>query len=286
MVCKKELYLKDRVLCFENPAIIMGIVNCTPDSFYNQKLNPVDLAKKQIDEGADLLDLGAESTRPGSEYVSEEEELNRLMPVIKEIRKNSNIPVSIDTRKTNVMKAMYEEGADILNDVSALEDSDIDGKNPLAEFAAETKIPVILMHKRGVPSTMQKNTSYDDVVSEVSAYLSERVLYAKKFGIEDNKIWLDPGIGFAKDLEENKKLIASPYKLCGGKYPVLMALSRKICIGQMTGKSVEERESGTLAADLLSVLKGASMLRVHDVASCRDTMSVLKSFIESSLIEF
>ncbi|MDO4506920.1 MAG: dihydropteroate synthase [Spirochaetales bacterium] len=270
----KELILRDRTVTTENPAFVMAIVNATPDSFYSESRGNLDRALKMIDEGADLLDIGGESTRPGSAYVDEEEELSRVVPLVREIRKHSSIPISIDTRKKSVMEAAFDAGADILNDVSAMEDDEA-----MADFCARAGIPVILMHKRGIPGNMQSNTEYGNVFDEVSSYLDARADYAISRGIKKDKIIVDPGVGFGKDLGGNVQLIKNCGKLCGGKYPVLMALSRKTCIGQMTGREVDERLYGTLAADLISVLNGAFMVRVHDCAPCVDTFAVLKSLL-------
>ena len=172
------------------------------------------------------------------------------------------------------MEAAFDAGADILNDVSAMEDDDF-----MANFCADSRIPVILMHKRGIPGNMQGNTEYGNVFEEVSSYLESRAEYAISKGILKEKIIVDPGVGFGKDLDGNVQLIKNCGKLCGGKYPVLMALSRKTCIGQMTGRDVDERLYGTLAADIISVLNGAFMVRVHDCAPCVDTFAVLKSLL-------
>ncbi|WP_027727907.1 dihydropteroate synthase [Treponema sp. C6A8] len=267
-----ELNLATKKITTDLPAFVMGIVNATPDSFFSGSRGGIERALQLIEEGADLLDLGAESTRPGSEYVSEEEEIRRLIPLIKEIRKNSDIPLSIDTRKAAVFKAAVEAGADILNDISALEDAP-----ELADFCAKKGLPVILMHKRGNPGTMQKNTAYTDCFSEVNDYLIERAAFAEKSGIAAEKIILDPGIGFGKNTRDNFQLIRRCGELAGGKYNVLMALSRKTCIGEATGRAVEDRLYGTLAADLVAVQKGAFMVRVHDVKETVDTLKVLKA---------
>ncbi|MBR0495120.1 MAG: dihydropteroate synthase [Treponema sp.] len=269
----KTLNLKNRAVSTKLPAFVMGIVNATPDSFFDKSRGGVEDALRLIDEGADLLDIGGESTRPGSEYVSAEEEIRRVIPVIEGVRKVSDIPISVDTRKFEVMKAAFEAGADILNDISALED-DV----RLAPFCAEVKIPVILMHKRGNPSTMQKNTVYENVFDEVNEYLKDRVDFALNAGIEAAKIWLDPGIGFGKNVNDNFELMRRCGEFLGGKYPVLMALSRKTCIGEVTGRDVQGRLSGTLTADILSVLRGASMIRVHDVKEAVDSLKILKEF--------
>ena len=265
-----ELHLAKRNISTQRPAFVMGIVNCTPDSFFSGSRGGADNALRMVQEGADIIDIGGESTRPGAAYVQEDEEIRRIIPVIEEIRKKSDIPISVDTRKSAVMKAAFEAGADILNDVSALEDD-----SNMAALVAKLGIPVMLMHRRGNPDVMQNNTAYEDIFSEVNEYLLERAAFAEKMGIASDKIILDPGIGFGKDLSGNAELISRCGELGGGKYPVLMALSRKTCIGEMTGKDADGRLYGTLAADLLSVLCGASILRVHDVAPCVDTLNVL-----------
>lgn len=265
-----ELELRDRKISTELPAFVMGIVNANNDSFWEKSRGSADKAFGLIKEGADIIDVGGESTRPGSEYVPEDEEIRRVVPVIQAIRKESDIPISVDTRKKNVMKAAFEAGADILNDISALEDD-----SEMAEFCASVKIPVILMHKRGIPSEMQKNTDYSNVFEEVNSYLVERAAFAESMGISPEKIIVDPGVGFGKDLNGNVSLIKNIGRLCGGKYKILMALSRKTCIGQMTGRDVQERLAGTLAADLISVMKGAEFVRVHDVKETVDTLKVL-----------
>lgn len=268
----KLLELADRTITTELPAFTMGILNVTPDSFYEKSRGGIEHAKKLIEEGADILDIGAESTRPGSEYIPPEEEIRRLIPVINEIRSFSDIPISVDTRKFSVMKECFNAGADILNDISALEDSP-----ELAEFCAETKIPVILMHKRGNPEIMQNNTKYSNCFDEVNSYLLERASFAESKGIKSEKIILDPGIGFGKDVSGNFELIKNCGRLGNGKYNVLMALSRKSCIGAVTGREVNDRLSGTLTADLISVINGAFMIRVHDVKEAVDSLKVLKA---------
>ncbi|WP_147612388.1 dihydropteroate synthase [Treponema pectinovorum] len=266
-----ELKLADRNIKTENRAFVMGIINTTEDSFWEKSRGGVEQALRMIDEGTDILDFGAESTRPGSNYVSAEEECKRLLPVLKEVRKHSSIPISIDTRKYEVMKACYEEGADILNDISALEDD-----SRLAPFCAQKKLPVILMHKRATPDVMQNDTHYDDIFLEVDSYLKKRVDYALNQGITSDKIILDPGIGFGKNAQDNCTLIKKCGLLCDSKYPVLMALSRKSVIGALTGRAVEQRLIGTVCADLISVLNGAFMIRVHDVKEAVDSLAVLK----------
>lgn len=257
---------------------IMGIVNVTPDSFWKGSRGlghqGAELALKLVEEGADILDLGAESSRPGSEYVGAEEEIRRLIPVIEEIRRYSSVPLSIDTRKKVVMEAAWQQGASIVNDISALEDDP-----ELGVFAAQKGLPVILMHKQGIPSTMQDNPLSDNALHQVNDYLQQRVQMALSLGIESDKIWLDPGIGFGKDFQANKILVTECGTLCGGKYPVVMGVSRKSFVAQVIGRNSapEDRLAGTLATNMMAVMAGASILRVHDVAATRDMLLVLEN---------
>ncbi len=280
------------------PALVMGIVNCTPDSFWEESRGSghqaAELALQLADEGADIIDVGAESTRPGSRYMEEDEEMRRLIPVVEEIRRYSSIPLSVDTRKKVVMEAAWQSGANILNDISALEDD-----MALGAFAAAQGIPVVLMHKRGIPATMQGTTSYGDAFLEVDAYLRHRVAVALSLGMHSDRIWIDPGIGFGKDFEANRALVEQCGRLCGGRYPVVMGLSRKTLVAQMiacgrgtaktsgTGLSgsvpwvdlpaPHKRLAGTIAANMIAVSNGATVLRVHDVAATRDMLSVYGS---------
>ena len=266
----KTLSLAGRTVRTDRAAFVMGIVNATPDSFWEQSRGGLDAALRLIDEGADLLDIGGESTRPGSSYVDEAEEVRRVVPLVAAIRRHSDIPISVDTRKSAVMRAALDAGADILNDVSALEDD-----AALAPLCAERGIPVILMHKRGIPTTMQADARYADAFGEVDAYLTRRAAAAERAGIAPGSIIVDPGIGFGKDTAANVTLIRRAGELCGGRYPVLMALSRKTVIGELTGADVAGRLYGTLAADMIAVIGGASIIRVHDVKPAVDTMTVL-----------
>ncbi len=267
-----ELLLSNRIIKNELPALVMGIVNVNEDSFFAQSRGGAERAFQLEEEGADLLDLGAESTRPGSSYISEDEEIKRLVPVIEKIRRKSNIPICVDTRKFAVMKAAREAGADILNDISALEDDE-----RLAEYCANSGISVILMHKRGIPSTMQNNTTYHDIFSEVDEYLSRRADFALKSGIKG--VVVDAGIGFGKSVAGNLELVKKCGALCDGRFPVLMALSRKSFIGAITShKNPEELLSGTLAANLVAIQSGASIVRVHDVLQTVDSIKILDAF--------
>lgn len=259
----------------ERPAFVMGIVNVTPDSFYAESRGGIERALQLIKEGADILDIGGESTRPGYTPVSAEEEIGRIVPVIQAVRRESGIPISVDTTKLEVFKAAFAAGANVWNDVTALSGTQLTGTDGTAAaggepskesalFIAKTGASVILMHTG--PGS----------VSEVSDFLGQRVVFCLANGVASDKIIVDPGIGFGKSTEENLALIREPLALCGGRYPVLMALSRKRCIGDMTGRPAEERLAGTLAADMISVQNGARIIRVHDVSSAIDTLNVMK----------
>lgn len=278
----KPIFLKDKIFSTENPAFVMGIVNANGDSFWEKSRGGARLAKRLVEQGADILDIGGESTRPGSEYIDAKEELRRVIPLVKKIRKFSNVPISIDTRKYDVMSAAFDAGADILNDVSALEDDP-----RLARFAAREKIPVILMHnamkknscKPGRNSAIMNECGEENIFSQVDEYLSQRAQFALQNGIAAEKIIVDPGIGFGKDTAQNAALIANAGKLCGGKYSVLMALSRKSFFEKVCGRKVAGRLWGTIAANAYSILNGVSIVRVHDVDAAVDTVKVLKEIL-------
>ena len=266
-----------RVLDFSGPALIMAIVNCNDDSFYTRSRalqeKAVEKALLAEQEGASIVDFGAESTRPGSSYIAAEEELRRVIPVIASFRKQSALPVSIDTRKAVVARAALDAGADIVNDVSALES---DGE--MALVCAEKKAAVVLMHKKGDPSIMQDDPRYEDVVGEVGNYLREASNRAISAGIEAAKIILDPGFGFAKNTAHNLELLRGLKRLaeiCGKDYPLLVGLSRKSFIGEVTGRGVNERLSASLAANGAAIMNGADIIRVHDVKEHRDLVKML-----------
>ncbi len=254
----------------DRSALVMGIVNCTPDSFYPESRMPdpetaAEAALRMIREGADLLDIGGESTRPGSDSVDPEEQLRRIVPVIRAIREASDIPVSVDTRSVRVAEAAFEAGADILNDVSALT-----GDPDMARFAAREGVPVVLMHMRGTPKTMQEAPFYEDVVPEIIEELSDFMDRAGRAGIGSDRIILDPGIGFGKRLEDNLAVLhdLSAFRALG--CPIMVGLSRKGFIGTVTGRPVGQRLAGTLAAEAWALYGGADILRVHDVGATVD----------------
>ena len=270
------LKLAERTIESQMPAVVMSIVNADNDSFFAKSRGGFFLAKRHIAQGADIIDIGGESTRPGSRYIDAKEEIRRVIPVIKKIRRYSDIPISVDTRKYDVMSAAFDAGADILNDVSAMEDDP-----RLIKFSAQQKIPVILMHKKGIPAIMQNETNYSDVFKEVSGYLEERAEIALQNGISSDKIIVDPGIGFGKNTEQNAVLIKKAGELCQRKYMVLMALSRKSFFGAVCGREVGDRLWGTIAADVYSILNGVSMVRVHDTAAAVDSVKVIKEILDA-----
>lgn len=266
----------------ERPAFVMGIVNATPDSFYAESRGGVERALQLIREGADILDIGGESTRPGYTPVSVEEEVSRIIPVIQAVRRESGIPISVDTTKLDVFKAAFAAGADIWNDVTALSgakknngEDEKSSDGTAASFGEPSRESALFIAKTGV-SVILMHTGQAEV-NEVSDFLGQRAVFCLANGVASDKIILDPGIGFGKTREQNLNLIKAPLSICAGRYPVLMALSRKRCIGDMTGRPAEERLAGTLAANMISVQNGAKIIRVHDVSSTIDTLNVMKN---------
>lgn len=248
---------------FSRRTYIMGILNVTPDSFsdggkYFTVDSAVAHAMKMIEEGADIIDVGGESTRPGSEPVPLEEELRRVIPVIKEIVKRTDVPVSIDTYKSEVARQALDNGAVIVNDISGLR---FDEK--MAEIIARYNASVVIMHIKGTPKTMQQNPHYDDVISEIYSYLSDGIAKAQSAGIE--QIIIDPGIGFGKRLNDNLEIIRRLREFKSLGYPILIGVSRKSFIGNVLNLPVEERVEGTAGAVAISVWNGANIVRVHDV---------------------
>ena len=266
----------------ERPAFVMGIVNATPDSFYAESRGGVERAFHLIREGADILDIGGESTRPGYTPVSVEEEVSRIIPVIQAVRRESSIPISVDTTKLEVFKEAFAAGADIWNDVTALSgakknngEDEKSSDGTAASFGEPSRESALFIAKSGV-SVILMHTGQAEV-NEVSDFLGQRAVFCLANGVASDKIILDPGIGFGKTREQNLNLIKAPLSICAGRYPVLMALSRKRCIGDMTGRPAEERLAGTLAANMISVQNGAKIIRVHDVSSTIDTLNVMKN---------
>ncbi len=262
--------------------LIMGILNVTPDSFsdggeYNSIDSAIKHAKNMVKDGSDIIDIGGESTRPGAKKISSEEELKRILPVVKKLSREIKIPISVDTYKSKVARECLNSGASMINDITALK-----GDNRLADVVKEYKVPICLMHMKGTPKNMQKNPTYSDVIKEIKDFLNKRSKYAIKKGISKNKIIIDPGLGFGKrtgnGIEDNCKILAniSEFKKLG--FPVLIGASRKTFIGNISGKNKlkpSERLQGSIASAIISAMNGANILRVHDVKETRLALDLL-----------
>ncbi len=273
--------IKERIDKNRGLPLIMGILNVTPDSFSDGgNYSDVDAALRQVElminEGADIIDIGGESTRPGALKVSEVEELDRVVPLISRIKKEFDTVVSVDTYKEKVARASVIEGkADIINDISALGFSE-----SMASTVAELNVPVILMHIKGTPETMQKNPSYDNVVEEICTWLKDRVKRAVEAGVSTDNIVIDPGIGFGKRLVDNIEIIKKLKDFTELGFPVLMGLSRKRFLGEITGETdASERDIETVAADLVSFMNGASIIRVHNVGAAVKSIKVFNALM-------
>ena len=260
---------------------VMGILNITPDSFYAGSRVPqmqavLERAGQMLADGAGILDVGGESTRPGSDSVSGEEERSRVVPVIAALRKEyPEAVISVDTYRASTAEAALDAGADIINDVTAME-ADAD----MAALVVRSKAPIILMHMRGTPKNMQQNCEYGDVVQEVATYLAERANILREQGVGADKIILDPGIGFAKNKEQNLLLMRDLTTLTSFGYPVLLAASRKTVVGQVLGGlPPEERLEGTIATSMQAVYAGAQMVRVHDVKEHARAIRMLEAIL-------
>jgi dihydropteroate synthase len=262
-----------RVLRLDRPRV-MGIVNVTPDSFsdggaHDSPEAAIAHALELVEEGADLLDIGGESTRPGADEVPIEEELRRVIPVVERLAKLTSVPVSIDTSKPEVMRAAVAAGAGMINDVYALR------REGALDAAASLGVPVVLMHMLGEPRSMQQAPDYDDVVGDVHRFLAERLFAAEMSGIAKKNLVIDPGFGFGKNTQHNLALLAQLERFAGLGVPVLAGLSRKRTIGDLTGRdSPAERVAGSLAAHLIAAQHGAMIVRVHDVAATVDALKV------------
>jgi len=277
------IYAGDKRIPLHAHVLLIGIVNVTPDSFSDggQYLDPevaVDHAQAMVDEGADIIDVGGESTRPGADLVDEEEEVRRLRPVLQMLSHRVSVPVSVDTRKAAVAKMAIDLGAVMINDVSALQCDPAMG-----QVVAEAKAGLVLMHMPGTPQTMQQNCSYQHVVQEVTEFLSQRVQKAQEFGITKEQIIVDPGIGFGKNVEQNLALLRGIYKLRSIGRPVLVGVSNKSFLGHIVDKQAGERVMGTAAAVAAVVLNGAHLVRVHDVGLMRDVVKTSQAIRGGSL---
>lgn len=270
-----QLECNGRILRLDRPQV-MGIVNATPDSFSDGGLHfdaaaAIAQGLKLAAEGADILDIGGESTRPGAQEVPLDEELRRVVPVIERLAKETSLPISIDTSKPEVMRAAVAAGAGMINDVHALR------REGALDAAAQLGVPVVLMHMQGEPGGMQAAPHYDDVVGEVKRFLADRVLCCQMAGIDKKRIVIDPGFGFGKSLEHNLALLAQLGQFASIEAPLLVGLSRKRLIGAITGREMDQRAAGSAAAALLAVERGACIVRVHDVAATRDALAMYEA---------
>ena len=260
----------------------MGVVNVTPDSFSDGGLfldarRAIAHGRALSAEGADILDIGGESTRPGAEVVAAEVEVERTAPVVAALAGGGDAgpAISIDTSKLEVARAALDAGAAIVNDVTALR-----AEPDLAGLCAERGCGLVLMHMRGSPRTMQRNPTYDDVVDDVRAFLAERIEAAMATGVAEERIWVDPGIGFGKTLEHNLELLRRLGELRELGRPILVGTSRKTFIGKITGREVGERIGGSIASNVLALRNGAEMLRVHDVREMREAALVAETILD------
>ncbi len=267
-----KLISKDKQLDLSQP-VVMGILNVTPDSFsdggkFNSLDNALEQAQKMVELGVGIIDIGGESTRPGAPEVALEEELERVIPVIKAIKQRFDIWVSIDTSKAEVMRQAVAAGADLINDVRALQEPGA------LEAAAEAGVPVCLMHMKGQPRTMQQNPQYDEVISEVAEFLEERVEACEAVGIERQQLILDPGFGFGKTLEHNYQLLANLEHYHQLGLPILAGMSRKSMIFKLLDKQPALCVAGSVACATIAAAKGAQIIRVHDIEETIDAMKV------------
>jgi dihydropteroate synthase len=299
-----RLRLGDLVLELSSKTHIMGVINITPDSFSDggrfnrggrfesrrgrfEEIKPfqpdyskaIEAALKMAEEGADIIDVGGESTRPGADAISHQEETARVLPVIEGIRKHSGIPVSIDTFKSRTALAALAAGASIINDISGLAfDPDMAGA------AVKTGAAIIIMHIKGTPADMQTGPRYADLVGEVKSYLASAINKAKAAGVPEDRILIDPGIGFGKTAEHNLELIARLKELAGLGCPVVLGVSRKAFIGRLTGGApASDRLEGTIAASVLGIANGANIIRAHDVKAARRAADVADAILRAGI---
>jgi dihydropteroate synthase len=280
---KNKLVCGQQLLDISRP-IVMGILNTTPDSFsdggsyYSGNSLSLDLvvrrAEQMLIEGAQIIDVGGESTRPGAAIVSEQEELDRVVPIVEALVDKLGALVSVDTSTASVIIESAKKGAGLINDVRALR------REGALAAAADAGLPICLMHMQGQPDSMQQNPRYDDVVTEVSEFLLSRVTACREYGIPAERILLDPGFGFGKTLEHNLALLRRLPELGALGFPLLVGMSRKSMVAQLLDRPINERLPGSLVLALLAAERGASILRVHDVAATVDVLKVLSAVIE------
>jgi len=275
---------KDRLIEFPGRPLIMGVVNVTPDSFYDggrylDAEAAVAHAVRLVEEGADLLDVGAESTRPGADAVNEAEERRRVIPVVTAVAKAVTVPISIDTSKAAIAREALDAGAVLVNDVTALR-----GDSAMVDVVARSGAGIVLMHMYGTPRTMQQAPRYNDVVEEISVFFEERIHFAMTHGIVRRQIILDPGIGFGKLLVHNLTLLAQLRCFEIFECPLLVGVSQKAFLGQLLDRPVQERQWGTAAAVAMAVDRGAGILRVHDVRAMKDVVQVAAAISQRTAV--
>ena len=272
----------DWLLSIEKQSLIMGILNVTPDSFsdggkYLEKNNAINHALAMIDNGADIIDVGGESTRPFSDPVSLDEEISRVIPVIEGIRKESDVCISIDTTKSEVATAALNSGASLINDVSAMEVDPL-----MIDVALKFDCPIIIMHMKGTPKSMQDNPQYESLISDIKDYLQERVDFIVSKGINSKKIVIDPGIGFGKTVKNNFEIINNLNHFTKMGFPVMLGASRKSFIGISLDLPEEDRLEGSLAANIIGLQNGAKIFRVHDVAETNKAFVIANKIFNSN----
>ncbi len=258
----------------ERPTLVMGILNVTPDSFsdggkFYSTNDAFNHALKMIQDGADIIDIGGESTRPGADSLDDDEEMSRIIPVIQALRKESDILLSIDTYKSSVAEKAIEAGANIINDISGL---CFDPK--MVSLVADKNVPVVIMHIKGTPKTMQENPVYGDLIGELKAFFLKQIQLAKKNGVKQSQMILDPGIGFGKKYDDNFTILNQLNEICNLGYPVMIGPSRKSFIGQTLDLPPGDRVEGTAAAVSAGILNGARIVRVHDVKAMKRVVTI------------
>ena len=277
-------HLNDWLLSKKKQSLIMGILNITPDSFsdggdFFEKNIAIDRALEMVEQGADIIDIGGESTRPFSDSVSLKEEISRVIPVIEGICKESDVCISIDTTKSKVASEALEAGASVINDISAMEIDSL-----MVDVALKFNCPIVLMHMKGMPKNMQDNPQYQSLISDIKEYLLARIDFVVSKGIDRNKIIIDPGIGFGKTVENNFEIINNLDQFVKMNFPVLLGASRKSFIGVSLNLPENDRLEGSIAANIIGLQKGAKIFRVHDVVETNRAMVIANKIFNSNNI--
>ena len=262
--------------------LIMGIMNTTPDSFsdggkYNSANKAIDRAYDLLDNGADIIDIGGESSRPGAKPVSAAEEIKRISPLLIELAKNTDSTISIDTYKSSTAIYALDNGAHLINDISGMTHD-----KKMVNIISRYKVPIVIMHMKGTPKTMQENPTYDNIINEISDFLVKQANIAINAGVSNEKIIIDPGIGFGKTLNDNYKIIAKLKQISKLGFPVLVGPSRKSFIGETLDESIDERIEGSIVSAALCYKNGAKIVRVHDVEQTKKSLLIVKKIIENS----